>query len=140
MLWKRSLNRTETLEQNDIYYTVLINKLKTEIVRNRPHLRKKKVYYELWFKLIDHSPYWPDLIPRDILPFVRLMFTLQTLSNIFLVSKIMWIASEINPKFKRSPYFMLVQYTHTHFTIFNRGIFFPLARPYRYCNFFFWYL
>lgn len=72
------------------YYSSLLDKLKVEISKKRPHLQKKKVLFhqdnapshkskiamakiqELRFELIEHPPYSPDLAPSDFFLFPRL--------------------------------------------------------------------
>lgn len=72
------------------YYASLLDKLKEEISKNRPHLQKKKVLFhqdnapshtstvamakihELRFELLDHPPYSPDLAPSDFFLFPQL--------------------------------------------------------------------
>lgn len=76
------------------YYASLLDKLKAEIARKRPHLKKKKVLfhqdnapahtsviamakiYELHFELLDHPPYSPDLAPSDFFLFPNLKVSL----------------------------------------------------------------
>ncbi|XP_011647659.1 histone-lysine N-methyltransferase SETMAR-like [Pogonomyrmex barbatus] len=78
-----------------VYYASLIDKLKTEIAKKRPHLKKKKVLFhqdntpahtsvvamakihELQFELIDHPPYSPDLAPSNFFLFPRLKVWLR---------------------------------------------------------------
>jgi [histone H3]-lysine36 N-dimethyltransferase SETMAR len=74
-----------------VYYASLIDKLKAEIAKKRPHLEKKKVLFhqdnnkpfhtsavvmtkidKLQFELIDHPPNSPDLNPSDFFLFRRL--------------------------------------------------------------------
>ncbi|GFU41928.1 histone-lysine N-methyltransferase SETMAR [Trichonephila clavipes] len=65
------------------YYASLLDKLKAELAKKRPHLQKKKIMYhqdnapshtsavamtkihELRFELLDHPPYSPDLAPSN---------------------------------------------------------------------------
>ncbi|KAL6257504.1 hypothetical protein P5V15_011074 [Pogonomyrmex californicus] len=76
------------------YYASLLDKLKAEIAKKRPHLKKKKVLFhqdnapahtsavamtkihELHFELVDHPPYSPDLAPSDFFLFPRLKVSL----------------------------------------------------------------
>lgn len=68
---------------NSDYYMALLERLKDEIAKKRPHLKKKKVLFhqdnapchksmktmaklqELNFELLPHPPYSPDLAPSD---------------------------------------------------------------------------
>ena len=72
---------------NSDYYIALLDRLKDEIVKKRPHLKKKKVLFhqdnapshksmktmaklhELGFELLLHPPYSPDLAPSDFFLF-----------------------------------------------------------------------
>lgn len=81
------LKKGETITAE--YYASLINKLKTEIMKKRPHFMKKKVLFhqdnvplhtstvamakihELQFELIDHPPYSPDLAPSNFFLFPK---------------------------------------------------------------------
>jgi len=72
---------------NSDYYCALLDRLKTEIAKKRPHLQKKKVLFhqdnapchksmktmaklnELRFELLTHPPYSPDLAPSDFFLF-----------------------------------------------------------------------
>ncbi|GFV91743.1 histone-lysine N-methyltransferase SETMAR [Trichonephila clavipes] len=74
----------------EAYYTSLLDKLKVELAEKRLHLQKKKILFhqdnalshipgltmakihELWFKLLDHPPYSPDLAPSDFSLFPHL--------------------------------------------------------------------
>ena len=76
------------------YYASLLDKLKAELAEKRPHLQKKKVLFhqdnapshtsavamakihELWFELLDHPPYSPDLAPNDFFLFPHLKIAL----------------------------------------------------------------
>lgn len=74
------------------YYASLLDKLKAEIVKKRPHLQKKKILfhqakssisaialskiYELRFKLLNHPPYSPDLAPSNFFLFPKLKVAL----------------------------------------------------------------
>lgn len=68
---------------NSDYYIALLERLKVEIAKKRPHMKKKKVLFhqdnapchkslktmaklhELGFELLPHPPYSPDLAPSD---------------------------------------------------------------------------
>ena len=61
---------------NSDYYTALLNRLKAEIVKKRPHTSKNKILFhednapcaklhKLHFELLPHPPYSPDLAPSD---------------------------------------------------------------------------
>lgn len=81
------------------YYASLLDKLKAEIAKKRPHLKGKKVLFhqasahtsavavakihELQFELVDHPPYSPDLSPSDFFLFPKLKLWLggQRLSS-----------------------------------------------------------
>lgn len=66
------------------YYVSFFDKLKTEIVKKRSHLDKKKVFFtscigmakihESHFKLIDHAPYSPNLAIGDffLFPYLKI--------------------------------------------------------------------
>lgn len=72
---------------NSDYYIALLERLKDEIAKKRPHLKKKKVlfhqdnapchksiktmakFHELGFELLPHPPYSPDLAPSDYILF-----------------------------------------------------------------------
>lgn len=72
---------------NSDYYCALLDRLKAEIAKKRPHLQKKKVLFhqdnapchksmktmaklnELGFELLPHPPYSPDLAPSDFFLF-----------------------------------------------------------------------
>mgnify|MGYP003416975832 FL=1 len=72
---------------NNDYYVALLERLKDEIAKKRPHLKKKKVLFhqdnapchksmksmaklqELGFELLPHPPYSPDLAPSDFFLF-----------------------------------------------------------------------
>lgn len=72
---------------NSDYYIALLDRLKNEIAKKRPHLKKKKVLFhqdnapchksmktmaklhELGFELLPHPPYSPDLAPSDFFLF-----------------------------------------------------------------------
>lgn len=72
---------------NSDYYIALLQRLKDEIAKKRPHLKKKKVLFhqdnapchksmktmaklhELGFELLPHPPYSPDLAPSDFFLF-----------------------------------------------------------------------
>ena len=72
---------------NSVYYCALLDRLKAEIAKKRPHLQKKKVLFhqdnapchksmktvvkfnELGFELLTHPPYSPDLAPSDFFLF-----------------------------------------------------------------------
>ncbi|GFV56546.1 mariner Mos1 transposase [Trichonephila clavipes] len=76
------------------YYASLRYKLKAEFVEKRPHLQRKKILFhqdntlshtsavamvkihELWFELLDHLPYSPDLVPSDFFLFPHLKIAL----------------------------------------------------------------
>jgi hypothetical protein len=67
-----------------VYYAPLLDKLKTEIVTKRRHLKKKKVLYqdtsavamakihELQFELNHYPSYSPNLTPSDFFLFSKL--------------------------------------------------------------------
>uniref|UniRef100_A0A2S2QFV8 Mariner Mos1 transposase n=1 Tax=Sipha flava TaxID=143950 RepID=A0A2S2QFV8_9HEMI len=75
---------------NSEYYMALLVRLKEEITKKRPHMKKKKVLFhqdnapcpksivtiaklhELGFKLLPHPPYSPDLAPSDYYLFAGL--------------------------------------------------------------------
>lgn len=75
---------------NSDYYIALLERLKDEIAKKRPQLKKKKVLFhqdnapchtskvtmaklnELHFQLLPHPPYSPDLAPSDFYLFARL--------------------------------------------------------------------
>lgn len=75
---------------NSDYYIALLERLKAEIAKKRPHLKKKKVLfhqdnapchksgktmakiYELGYELLPHPPYSPDLAPSDYFLFADL--------------------------------------------------------------------
>lgn len=75
---------------NSDYYTALLEQLKDEIAKKRPHLKKKKVLFhqdnapchrsittmaklhELGYELLPHPPYSPDLAPSDFFLFADL--------------------------------------------------------------------
>lgn len=75
---------------NSEYYIALLERLKVEIARKRPHLSKKKVLFhqdnapchtsvktmakihELGYELLPHPPYSPDLAPSDYFLFADL--------------------------------------------------------------------
>lgn len=77
------------------YYIELLDRLKAEITKKRPHIKKKKVILhqdnapchksiktmakinELGFKLLPHPPYSPDLAPSDYWLFADLKKMLQ---------------------------------------------------------------
>lgn len=72
------------------YYSTLLDRLKSEIAKKRPHLKKKKILYhhdnapphsslvaqekldEIGFQLVPHPPYSPDLAPSDFYLFPNL--------------------------------------------------------------------
>lgn len=80
---------------NSDYYMVLLDRLKAEIAKKRPHMKKKKVIFhqdnapchksiktmtkfnELGFQLLPHPPYSPDLAPSDYWLFADLKKMLQ---------------------------------------------------------------
>ena len=80
---------------NSEYYVALLERLKTEIAKKRPHMKKKKVLFhqdnapchkslvtmaklhELGFELLPHPPYSPDLAPSDYWLFADLKKMLQ---------------------------------------------------------------
>jgi histone-lysine N-methyltransferase SETMAR len=75
---------------NSDYYIALLERLKDEIAKKRPHLARKKVLFhqdnapchkslktmakihELGFELLPHPPYSPDLAPSDFFLFADL--------------------------------------------------------------------
>jgi len=75
---------------NSDYYIALLERLKDEIAKKRPHLKKKNVLFhqdnapchksmktmaklhELGFELLPHPPYSPDLAPSDYFLFADL--------------------------------------------------------------------
>lgn len=75
---------------NSDYYIALLERLKDEITKKRPHLKKKKVLFhqdnapchksmktmaklhELGYELLPHPPYTPDLAPSDFFLFADL--------------------------------------------------------------------
>ncbi|KAM8702599.1 hypothetical protein ACLKA7_001935 [Drosophila subpalustris] len=75
------LQKEQTI--NSDYYMALLERLKDEIAKKRPHMAKKKVLFhqdnapchksmktmaklnELGFELLPHPPYSPDLAPSD---------------------------------------------------------------------------
>ena len=77
------------------YYMVLLDRLKAEIAKKRPHMKKKKVIFhqdnapchksiktmtkfnELGFQLLPHPPYSPDLASSDYWLFADLKKMLQ---------------------------------------------------------------
>ncbi|CAD7093460.1 unnamed protein product [Hermetia illucens] len=88
---------------NSDYYMVLLDRLKAEIAKKRPHMKKKKVIFhqdktpchksiktvpkfnELGFQLLPHPPYSLDLAPSDYWLFADLKKMLQEdlkLSNV----------------------------------------------------------
>jgi len=68
---------------NSEYYTALLERLKDEIAKKRPHMAKKNILFyqdnapchksiktmtklhELNFEFLPHPPYSPDLVPSD---------------------------------------------------------------------------
>jgi len=80
---------------NTDYYCALLERLKDEIAKKRPHMKKKKILFhqdnapchksmktmvkfnELHFELLPHPPYSPDLAPSDYWLFSDLKKTLQ---------------------------------------------------------------
>ncbi|GFU84081.1 histone-lysine N-methyltransferase SETMAR [Trichonephila clavipes] len=72
-----------------------MDKLKVELAEKRPHLKKKKILFhqdnapsptsevamakinELWFELVDHQPYSPDLAPSDLFLFYHLKIAFE---------------------------------------------------------------
>lgn len=75
---------------NSDYYIALLDRLKSEIEKKRPHMKKKKVLFhqdnapchksmntmvklhDLHFELLPHPPYSPDLAPSDFYLFANL--------------------------------------------------------------------
>ena len=80
---------------NSDYYIELLVRLKDEIAKKRPHMKKKKIMFhqdnapchksmktmaklsELGYKLLPHPPYSPDLAPSDYWLFADLKKMLQ---------------------------------------------------------------
>ena len=80
---------------NSEYYMALLVRLKEEIAKKRPQMKKKKVLFyqnnapchksiakiaklhELHFELLPHPPYSPDLAPSDYYLFVDIKRMLQ---------------------------------------------------------------
>jgi len=80
---------------NSDYYIELLVRLKDEIAKKRPHMKKKKIIFhqdnapchksmktmaklnELGFNLLPHPPYSPDLAPSDYWLFADLKKMLQ---------------------------------------------------------------
>ena len=53
---------------NSKYYIELLARLKEEIAKKQPQMKKKKVHFEL----LPHPPYPPDLVPSDYWQFAGL--------------------------------------------------------------------
>ncbi|XP_049819262.1 histone-lysine N-methyltransferase SETMAR-like [Aethina tumida] len=82
---QQSAGKGQTI--NSDFYIALLDRLKDEIIKKRPHLKKKKVLFhqdntpchksmktmpklhELGFELIQHPPYSTDLAPSDFFLF-----------------------------------------------------------------------
>ncbi|KAL7726109.1 hypothetical protein ACLKA6_010156 [Drosophila palustris] len=85
---------------NSDYYMALLERLKDEIAKKRPHMAKKKVLFhqdnapchksmktmaklnELGFELLPHPPYSPDLAPSDYWLFADLKKMLRDTDDI----------------------------------------------------------
>ncbi|KAL7723955.1 hypothetical protein ACLKA6_019947 [Drosophila palustris] len=85
---------------NSDYYMALLERLKAEIAKKRPHMAKKKVLFhqdnapchksmktmaklnELGFELLPHPPYSPDLAPSDYWLFADLKKMLRDVLSV----------------------------------------------------------